>query len=32
MDMEGVEITNQTQSSEKKISFDLPDFFQLKKR
>ncbi len=26
MDMEGVEITNQTQSSEKKISFDLPDF------
>ena len=26
MDMEGVEITNQTQSTEKKISFDLPDF------
>ena len=26
MDMEGVEITNQTKSSEKKISFDLPDF------
>ena len=26
MDMEGVEITNQTQSSEKQISFDLPDF------
>ena len=26
MDMEGVEITNQTQSSEKKIRFDLPDF------
>lgn len=26
MDMEGVEITNQTQSPEKKISFDLPDF------
>ena len=26
MDMEGVEIANQTQSSEKKISFDLPDF------
>ena len=26
MDMEGVEITNQTQSSEKPISFDLPDF------
>ena len=31
MDMEGVEITNQTQSPEKQISFDLPDF-QLKKR
>ena len=26
MDMEGVEITNQTQSTEKQISFDLPDF------
>ena len=26
MDMEGVEITNQTQSPEKQISFDLPDF------
>lgn len=26
MDMEGVEITNQTQSTEKPISFDLPDF------
>ena len=26
MDMEGVEIANQTQSTEKKISFDLPDF------
>lgn len=26
MDMEGVEITNQTQSTEKKISFDLPNF------
>jgi len=26
MDMEGVQITNQTQSTEKKISFDLPDF------
>lgn len=26
MDMEGVEITNQTKSPEKKISFDLPDF------
>ena len=26
MDMEGVEVTNQTQSTEKKISFDLPDF------
>ncbi|MCY7085900.1 helicase-exonuclease AddAB subunit AddA [Streptococcus oralis] len=26
MNMEGVEITNQTQSTEKKISFDLPDF------
>ena len=26
MDMEGVEITNQTQSSEKQISFDLPDY------
>ena len=26
MDMEGVEITNQTQSIEEKISFDLPDF------
>lgn len=26
MDMEGVEITNQTQSPEKKICFDLPDF------
>ena len=26
MDMEGVEITNQTKSSEKQISFDLPDF------
>ena len=26
MDMEWVEITNQTQSTEKKISFDLPDF------
>ena len=26
MDMEGVEITNQAKSSEKKISFDLPDF------
>ncbi|KXT87212.1 helicase-exonuclease AddAB subunit AddA [Streptococcus oralis] len=26
MDMEGVEIANQTKSSEKKISFDLPDF------
>ena len=26
MDMEGVEIANQTQSPEKQISFDLPDF------
>ena len=26
MDMEGVEITNQTQSTEKQIRFDLPDF------
>ena len=26
MDMEGVEITNQTQSTEKQISFDFPDF------
>ncbi|EFM35622.1 ATP-dependent nuclease subunit A [Streptococcus sp. oral taxon 071 str. 73H25AP] len=26
MDMEGVQIANQTQSPEKKISFDLPDF------
>ena len=26
MDMEGVQIANQTQSTEKKISFDLPDF------
>ncbi|RSJ64281.1 ATP-dependent helicase/nuclease subunit A [Streptococcus oralis] len=26
MDMEGVRIANQTQSTEKKISFDLPDF------
>lgn len=26
MDIEGVEITNQTQSPEKQISFDLPDF------
>ena len=26
MDMEGVEIANQTQSTEKKINFDLPDF------
>lgn len=26
MDMEGVEIANQTKSPEKKISFDLPDF------
>ena len=26
MDMEGVQITNQTKSPEKKISFDLPDF------
>ena len=26
MDMEGVEITNQTKSSEKQIRFDLPDF------
>ncbi len=26
MDMEGVEIANQTQTPEKKISFDLPDF------
>ena len=26
MDMEGVEIANQTQSTEKQISFDLPDF------
>ena len=26
MDMEGVEITNQTKSPEKQISFDLPDF------
>lgn len=26
MDMGGVEITNQTQSTEKQISFDLPDF------
>ncbi|RSI95183.1 helicase-exonuclease AddAB subunit AddA [Streptococcus mitis] len=26
MDMEGVEITNQTQSPEKQINFDLPDF------
>ena len=26
MDMEGVEITNKTQSPEKQISFDLPDF------
>lgn len=26
MDMEGVQIANQTQSSEKQISFDLPDF------
>lgn len=26
MDMEGVEITNQTPSQEKRISFDLPDF------
>ena len=26
MDMEGVQITNQTQSTEKQISFDLPDF------
>ena len=26
MDMEGVEITNQTQSPEKQICFDLPDF------
>ncbi len=26
MDMEGVEITNQTQSPKKQISFDLPDF------
>ena len=26
MDMEGVEITNQTKSPEKKISFDLPNF------
>ncbi|MCP9037141.1 helicase-exonuclease AddAB subunit AddA [Streptococcus oralis] len=31
MDMEGVEITNQTQSSEKQISFDLPDFSTKKK-
>ena len=31
MDMEGVEITNQTQSPEKKISFDLPDFSTEKK-
>ena len=26
MDMEGVQITNQTKSTEKQISFDLPDF------
>ena len=31
MDMEGVQITAQTKSTEKQISFDLPDF-QLKKR
>ena len=31
MDMEGVEITNQTQSPEKQISFDLPDFLTKEK-
>ena len=31
MDMEEVEITNQTQSPEKQISFDLPDFSTKKK-
>ncbi|WP_061865469.1 helicase-exonuclease AddAB subunit AddA, partial [Streptococcus oralis] len=31
MDMEGVEITNQTKSSEKKISFELPDFLTKEK-
>ncbi|ORO41356.1 helicase-exonuclease AddAB subunit AddA [Streptococcus oralis subsp. tigurinus] len=31
MDMEGVEITNQTKSPEKQISFNLPDFLTKKK-